>query len=117
MSQSKPPPDSTTAVHAGTPGARPHHTLTTAIAQTATYTFETTAVLERYMRGEDPDPDREEYGRYGNPTVRELEERVAALEGADDGVAFASGMGAITTAFNLVVFLLVGTPWLMFVAR
>ena len=103
MSQSKPPPDSTTAVHAGTPGARPHHTLTTAIAQTATYTFETTAVLERYMRGEDPDPDREEYGRYGNPTVRELEERVAALEGADDGVAFASGMGAITTALLALV--------------
>jgi cystathionine gamma-synthase len=50
------------------------------------------------MRGEDPDPEREEYGRYGNPTVRELEQRVAALEGAEDGVAFASGMAAITTA-------------------
>ena len=36
------------------------------------------------MRGEDPDPEREEYGRYGNPTVRELEPRVAALEGAED---------------------------------
>jgi cystathionine gamma-synthase len=92
------PADSTRAVHAGRSGERPHHTLTPSIAQTATYTFESTSALERYMRGEDPDTEREEYGRYGNPTVRELEVRCAALEGADDGVAFASGMAAITTA-------------------
>jgi cystathionine gamma-synthase len=90
--------DSTGAVHAGTEGERTHHTLAPSIAQTATYTFENTAALERYMRGEDPDPEREEYGRYGNPTVRELERRVAALEGAEDGVAFSSGMAAMTTA-------------------
>jgi len=92
------PPNSTRAVHAGLSGERPHHTLAPSIAQTATYTFENTAALERYMRGEDPDPEREEYGRYGNPTVRELEVRAAALDGAVDGVAFASGMAAITTA-------------------
>jgi cystathionine gamma-synthase len=97
------PPNSTRAVHAGRPPERPHHTLATSIAQTATYTFESTAVLERYMRGEDPDPEREEYGRYGNPTVRELETRVAALEGAEDGVAFGSGMAAITTALLSLV--------------
>ena len=90
--------DSTAAVHAGTDGERTHHTLAPSIAQTATYTFENTAALERYMRGEDPDSEREEYGRYGNPTVRELERRVAALEGAEDGVAFSSGMAAMTTA-------------------
>ena len=89
---------STDAVHAGIERARSHHTLTPSIAQTATYTFENTATLERYMRGEDPDPEREEYGRYGNPTVRELEPRVAALEGADDAVAFASGMAATSSA-------------------
>jgi cystathionine gamma-synthase len=89
---------STDAVHAGIERARSHHTLTPSIAQTATYTFENTATLERYMRGEDPDPEREEYGRYGNPTVRELERRVAALEGAEDAVAFASGMAATSTA-------------------
>lgn len=98
MTSPKPPNDSTTAVHAGGPAARPHHTLGASIAQTATYTFENTAVLEQYMRGEDPDPEREEYARYSNPTVRELEQRVAALEGADDGVVFSSGMAAITTA-------------------
>jgi cystathionine gamma-synthase len=89
---------STDAVHAGIERARSHHTLTPSIAQTATYTFENTATLERYMRGEDPDPEREEYGRYGNPTVRELERRVAALEGAEDAVAFASGMAATSTS-------------------
>lgn len=89
---------STDAVHAGIERGRSHHTLTPSIAQTATYTFENTATLERYMRGEDPDPEREEYGRYGNPTVRELERRIAALEGAEDAVAFPSGMAATSTA-------------------
>ena len=50
------------------------------------------------MRGEDVDPEREEYGRYGNPTVREVERRLAALEGTDDAVLFSSGMAAVTTA-------------------
>lgn len=93
------PVTSTDAVHAGIERARSHHTLTPSIAQTATYTFESTATLERYMRGEDPDPEREEYGRYGNPTVRELERRIAALEGAEDAVAFPSGMAATSTTF------------------
>lgn len=89
---------STDAVHSGIPAQRPHHALTPGIVQTATYTFHSTADLEQYMRGEDLDPEREEYGRYGNPTVRELEQRVAALEGTDDATAFSSGMAAITSA-------------------
>jgi cystathionine gamma-synthase len=88
---------STDAVHAGTPSQRPHNTLALGVAQTATFTFRDSAELERYMRGQDPDPEREEYARYGNPTARELETRLAALEGADDALAFASGMAAITS--------------------
>ena len=34
------------------------------------------------------------YSRWTNPTVRQLEQRVAALEGAEDGLATASGMAA-----------------------
>ena len=49
------------------------------------------------MRGEDPDAERQEYGRYGNPTVREVEHRLAALEGGEDALLFASGMAAIST--------------------
>ena len=94
----KPFADSTDSVHAGQPSPRPHNTLAPAIAQTATYTFSSTADLEQYMRGEDKDPEREEYGRYGNPTVREVETRAAALDGTEDGVAFASGMAAVSTA-------------------
>ncbi len=37
------------------------------------------------------------YGRYANPTVRSFEEVIAELEGAEDAMAFASGMGAIAT--------------------
>lgn len=88
---------STDAVHAGVDVARPSHTLAPAITQTATFTFESTADLERYMRGDDPDPEREEYGRYGNPSVREVERRVAALDGGADAAGFGSGMAAVST--------------------
>ena len=37
------------------------------------------------------------YSRYSNPTVRSFEEAIAVLEGADDALAFGSGMGAIAT--------------------
>lgn len=36
------------------------------------------------------------YSRFGSPTVREFEDAVAALEGAEAGLAFASGMAAIS---------------------
>ena len=38
------------------------------------------------------------YARYANPTVREFENAVAALESAEDALATSSGMGAIATA-------------------
>ena len=37
------------------------------------------------------------YSRYNNPTVRSFEEAVADLEGSEDALAFASGMGAIAS--------------------
>jgi cystathionine beta-lyase/cystathionine gamma-synthase len=37
------------------------------------------------------------YGRYANPTVRSFEDTIAQLEGAEDAMAFASGMGAIAS--------------------
>jgi len=96
-------PTSTDAVHAGTPAERPGHTVAQSLALTSTYAFADTADLTRYMRGEDPDVERQEYGRYGNPTVREVEQRVAALDGAEDALLFASGMAAITTAVLALV--------------
>ena len=38
------------------------------------------------------------YARYGNPTVRMFEDRIASLEGAEDGFATASGMAAVNAA-------------------
>jgi O-succinylhomoserine sulfhydrylase len=38
------------------------------------------------------------YARYGNPTVRMFEERIAALEGTEDAFATASGMAAVSGA-------------------
>ena len=35
------------------------------------------------------------YSRYANPTVRSFEDAMAELEGAEEALAFASGMGAI----------------------
>ena len=40
------------------------------------------------------------YARYGNPTVRMFEERVAALEGTEDAFATASGMAAVNGALT-----------------
>lgn len=98
-----PVPNRTAAVHAGTADTRPSHTLAPAIAQTATYTFRDTADLIGYFDGQDCDPDRQEYGRYGNPTVLEVERRVAALDGAQEALLFASGMAAITTSLLALV--------------
>ncbi len=40
------------------------------------------------------------YARYGNPTVRMFEERLAALEGTEDAFAAASGMAAVSGALT-----------------
>ena len=71
----------TLAVHGGEPRKKAHDSVTTPLVLAATYVFEDTAEIERYFRGE---IDREEYGRYGNPTVRAAEQKLAALEGAEE---------------------------------
>ncbi|MEY4576307.1 MAG: hypothetical protein RL701_1010 [Pseudomonadota bacterium] len=93
-------PSYTSVVHGGEPKQFAHDSLTLPIVQTATYTFKNTAELVAYMEGH---REREEYGRYGNPTVRVLEERLAALEGTEDAIAFASGMAATTSAILALV--------------
>ena len=45
-------------------------------------------------------PDEFIYARYGNPTVAMFEERIAALEGAEDAFATASGMAAVNGALT-----------------
>ena len=94
--------DGTSSVHAGTSRARPHHALAPGVAQTATYTFRDTADVISYFDGRDGDADWWEYARYGNPTVHEVERRIAALDGAEV-LLFSSGMAAITTSILALV--------------
>ena len=88
---------STDAVHAGEPKVKPYDAVPTPIVQTSTYTFVDSDEIVRFTSGEHDHPERCEYGRYGNPTVRALELRLAALEGTEDAAMFASGMAALST--------------------
>jgi len=83
----------TTSVH-GRHG-EPKGPLGTPIVQASTFALGSTAEMRRYLDG-----DREVflYTRYANPTVRELEESLAALEGAEAALCLSSGMAAMTTA-------------------
>ncbi|TLX58129.1 O-succinylhomoserine sulfhydrylase [Stutzerimonas nosocomialis] len=59
---------------------------------TSSYVFRTAADAAATFAGEVPG---NVYSRYTNPTVRAFEERIAAMEGAEQAVATASGMSAI----------------------
>jgi O-succinylhomoserine sulfhydrylase len=62
------------------------------IFTTSSYVFASAAEAAARFSGEQAG---NVYSRYTNPTVRTFEERIAALEGAEMGVATASGMAAI----------------------
>ncbi|HEX2908408.1 MAG TPA: PLP-dependent aspartate aminotransferase family protein [Phototrophicaceae bacterium] len=96
---------STRAVHGGTLRRKAYNALTTPVVQTATYTFNDTQELTDFMERKtwgDGD-DREEYGRYGNPTVAAVERKLAALDGGEDAVLYASGMNAVTSLLLAVL--------------
>jgi cystathionine gamma-synthase len=94
-SAGKPLGFSTLAVHGGEPRPKLGNSLATPIVQTATYTFADTEELHNHFQRK---IEREEYGRYGNPTQRVAEQKLASLEGAEDCLLFSSGMAAVTTA-------------------
>lgn len=90
---------STLAVQSG-PRRHAHDAVTPAVSLTSTYAFESTKELCAYFDG---DLEREEYGRYGNPTVRGVEQKIAALDGAAEAALFGSGMAAVTTSLLAVL--------------
>ena len=63
-----------------------------ALFMTSSYVFRSAADAAACFAGE---AKGNVYSRYMNPTVRTFEERIAALEGAEQAVATASGMAAI----------------------
>ena len=91
---------STRAIHAGEPRRKYADSLTTPIVQTSTFTFRDSKHIEDYTR---KGKEHFEYGRYGNPTAKIAEKRLANLEGAEDCVVFSSGMSAITTTILTLV--------------
>ncbi|MBM7073787.1 methionine gamma-lyase [Shewanella sp. 202IG2-18] len=69
--------------------------LVSPLYQSATFTFDTAEQGGRRFSG---DEQGYIYTRLGNPTTSELERKMAALEGAEDAAATASGMGAVSAA-------------------
>jgi len=88
----------TRAVH-GAKDPRPGP-LTTPIVQSSTFVFGSSAEMRRYLDG---DEELYLYTRYANPTLRELEQTLAALEEGEDALVLASGMAASTTGLLSLV--------------
>ena len=81
----------TLAIHTGQTPDPASGAIMTPIYQTSTYVQSEVGVHKGY-----------EYSRTGNPTRTALEACLAALEGAEFGLAFASGMAATDTLLRLV---------------
>jgi cystathionine beta-lyase/cystathionine gamma-synthase len=84
--------DGTLCVHGGEDRHGRAVSLTTDISQTSVFVLPNVAEMRRYNEG---DSQAFLYSRYGNPTVKVAEQKIAQLEGAESCVATASGMAAI----------------------
>ncbi len=85
----------TAAVHGGTRRSQ-YGELSEAIFLTQGFAYDSAEAAEaRFLQA---GPDEFIYARYGNPTVAMFEDRIALLEGAEDGFATASGMAAVSGA-------------------
>ena len=86
----------TLAVHAGEDREAHHGALSIPIYNASVYAFtdaeEGAAIHNEFKHGY-------YYGRLGNPTSEALERTIAELESAEAGLAFASGMAAVSAAF------------------
>jgi cystathionine beta-lyase/cystathionine gamma-synthase len=88
----------TRAIHAGERPDPVTHAHNPPIYATSTFAFDTAAEKEDAVdRALAWEPGAYFYSRTGNPTTRALEEKIAALEGAEDAVVSASGMAAVSS--------------------
>ena len=83
----------TEVIHGGYESNQHFGSLVPPIYQTSTFTFSSAEQGERRFLG---DEEGFVYSRLGNPTVSALEERIAAIEGGEAGLAFSSGMAAVS---------------------
>lgn len=84
---------STRAVHAGQGPCPLTGALSTPIYQTSTFVFQNVDQGAARFAGEEAGYI---YTRLGNPTLAAFEEKIATLEGGEAGLAFSSGMAAIS---------------------
>ncbi len=84
------------SIHAGSKHCPITGAHVTPIYQTSTFVFKDADQGARRFAGEE---EGYIYTRLGNPTIDELETRIAALEGGEAAIATASGMAAISTSF------------------
>ncbi len=84
----------TLLVHGGTERSA-HGEMSEALYLTQGFAYPTAAAAEARFKGEE---EGFIYARYGNPTVRMFEDRIALLEGAEAAFATASGMAAVNAA-------------------
>jgi O-succinylhomoserine sulfhydrylase len=87
----------TKLVHAGTRRSQ-YGEMSEAIFLTQGFVYDSAEAAE--ARFIETGPDEFIYARYGNPTVRMFEERIAAIEGTEDAFATASGMAAVNGALT-----------------
>lgn len=87
----------TLAIHGLKRIPKAHYSVSTPIVQTSNYYFDSTAEVLEFMKAKKAgNVVREhEYGRYGNPTQQECERKLAAIEGAERAMLFATGMSAV----------------------
>lgn len=83
----------TEVIHSGYSPEKYEGSLTPPLFQTATFTFDNALQGEKRFAGEE---EGFIYSRLGNPTVKMLEDRMAALEKGEAGLAFSSGMAAVS---------------------
>jgi len=82
----------TLSVHAGEARQKLADAITDPIVCASTYTFSSTQAVIDFI---EQNQQREEYGRYGNPNERVVERKLAALEGGEEALVYATGMAAI----------------------
>lgn len=83
----------TIAIHGGErPADQPFGAVVSPVFHSSTFSFRSFDEMRRYARGELPQAYF--YSRYGNPTVAEVERKIAELEGAEACVVTASGSSA-----------------------
>lgn len=93
----------TEAIHAGERVDPATGALATPIYQTSTFAFESAERKEEVVDSAMAWDGGFFYSRTGNPTTSALEEKLAALEGAENAVVGASGMSACATALLSVL--------------